>query len=137
MLYIHIHMKYNILNHFYIIVILFLQISYSKTTNTNPVLSNVDKIQNSDYYTREENGNILDMIEKMKERERILLNNINALTNKNQYYKLKIEVNKIYIKILYSLIFIFLFIIINIIIIKFYCQYKKKENDKAIFGLKK
>ena len=130
-------MKYNILNHFYIIVILFLQISYSKTTNTNPVLSNVDKIQNNDYYIRGENGNILDMIEKMKERERILLNNINALTNKNQYYKLKIEVNKIYIKILYSLIFIFLFIIITIIIIKFYCQYKKKENDKAIFGLKK
>ena len=137
MLYIHIHMKYNILNHFYIIVILFLQISYSKTTNTNPVLSNVDKIKNNDNYIREENGNILDMIEKMKERERILLNNINELTNKNQYYKLKIEVNKIYIKILYSLIFIFLFIIINIIIIKFYCQYKKKENDKAIFGLKK
>ena len=130
-------MKYNILNHFYIIVILFLQISYSKTTNTNPVLSNVDKIKNNDNYIREENGNIFDMIEKMKERERILLNNINALTNKNQYYKLKIEVNKIYIKILYSLIFIFLFIIINIIIIKFYCQYKKKENDKAIFGLKK
>ena len=103
-------------------------ILYSKTTNTNPVTLNEFKdIHNFEWDDNFNDMNILQRLDDIKNKCKMLDNDIHMLKTKNQDNKLKIEINKIYIKILYSLIFIFLFIIFVIILIKFYFQCRKKK----------
>ena len=118
------------LNNYFIIILLFFFFSYSKTTNTNPVLSNYIKSKN--FYPREGEFDIIENIGRLKEREKVLEYLIYTTNNKNQDYKVQIEINKIYVKILYSIIFILLFVIFIIIVIKFYCKCKKVINSKNI-----
>ena len=118
------------LNNYFIIILLFIIFSYSKTTNTNPILSNYIKSQN--FYPREDEFDIIENIERLKKREKVLEDLIYTTNNKNQDYKIQIEINKIYVKILYSIIFILLFVIFIIIVIKFYCKCKKVINSKNI-----
>ena len=90
-------------------------------------------------YPREEDffdEDIFEKCEQLKERQKRLQNDITTLIIKNQDNKLKIELNKIYIKVLYILIFILLFIIIMIIIFKFYFQCHKKKESNLFFNLK-
>ena len=133
--------KYIIISIIYtfIIIIFLFQIyfSYSKTTKINPMIYNLKNIMNN--YPKEENfydDDIFEKCEQLKERQKRLQNDITALIKKNQDNKLKIEVNKIYIKVLYLLIFILLFIIIMIIILKFYFQCHKKKESNLFFNLK-
>ena len=111
-------------------------IPYSKTTSIIPVLLNemiLNEFPNpGDPLINE----IFEKCEKLKERQKILENNITKLINLNQNNKLQIELNKIYIKVLYILIFIFLFIIVIIIIFKFYFQCNKKKEISPFFYLK-
>ena len=111
-------------------------IPYSKTKSIIPVLLN-EMILNE--FPKEGDPFINEMFEKwekLKERQKILQNDINKLININQNNKLQIELNKIYIKVLYILIFIFLFIIVIIIIFKFYFQCNKKKEISPFFYLK-
>ena len=61
-------------------------------------------------------------IENLEESIKQYDNNLHQLIEKNHDSKLQIEINKVYVKILYVLIVIFLLVIIFIIIIKFYNQ---------------
>ena len=121
---------YKKLYTFYIITLLFIYlISYSKTANTNPVnLKNFRKLQKYPRY--DEFEEIFFKCEEMREKNKNLENDIEMLIKKNQDYNLKIEVNLIYIKMLYILICILLLIIIIIIIVKFYFQCRKKRPNK-------
>jgi hypothetical protein len=94
------------------------------------IQSNYIKSQN--FYPREGEFDIMENIEKLKEREKVLEDLIYTTNSKNQDYKVQIEINKIYVKILYSIIFILLFVIFIIIVIKFYCKCKKVINNKII-----
>ena len=112
--------------------------SHSKIINKYP---NLDKpnIKNNSNNQREDPYDYWEMYKKceeLREKQKKLENDIQSLYEKNQDYKLKIEINKIYIKLLYSLIFIFLFVIIIIIILKFYCKLKKKQNLKIFLHIK-
>ena len=133
--------KYIVINKIYslYIIILIFQIyfSYSRITKINPLKLYENKIMND--YPREDNffdDDIFEKCEQLKERQKRLQDNITTLINKNQDNKLKIELNKIYIKALYILIFILLFIIIIIIIFKFYFQCHKKKRINLFFDLK-
>ena len=123
-----VYIKNTLLHTFYIITTLFLfLISYSKTTNTNPVyLKYIRKLQNPPKYNDYEDMFI--KCEQLREKNKNLEYNITKLRMKNKDYELKIEVNKIYITILYILISILLLAIIIIIIVKFYVQCSKKPN---------
>ena len=123
-------------NTFYIIIWLTL-ILYSKTTNTNPVaLNELKDMHNFEWDDNFNDMNLLQKLEDIKKICKMLDNDINILKTKNQDCKLKIEMNKIYIKILYSLISIFLFIIFVIILIKFYFQCRKKKRVTKFYNLK-
>ena len=133
--------KYIIISiiYIFIIIILLFQIyfSYSKTAKINPIIYNLKYIMND--YPREEDffdEDIFEKCEQLKERQKRLQNDITTLNKKNQDNKLKIELNKIYIKVLYILIFILLFIIIMIIIFKFYFECHKKKESNLFFNLK-
>ena len=133
--------KYIIISiiYIFIIIILLFQIyfSYSKTAKINPIIYNLKYIMND--YPREEDffdEDIFEKCEQLKERQKRLQNDITTLIIKNQDNKLKIELNKIYIKVLYILIFILLFIFIMIIIFKFYLQCHKKKESNLFFNLK-
>ena len=119
----------NRLVFFYFIIFLFFnQISLSKTSNKD-LFSFIGQkkefiySKEDDYFLQD---NIYDEYEKLFERVKKLEKDIESMAKKNEDYLLKIEVNKIYIKLLYVLIFIFIFIIIVIIVIKFYFQCNKK-----------
>ena len=129
------NIKLNLLHFFYIIALLFIYlISYSKTANTNRVnLQNLRKLQK---YPRYENYDIFFKCEILREKTKNLENNITILIKKNQDYNLKIEINLIYIKMLYILIGIFLIAIIIIIIIKFYLQCQKRWKNIQQYNLK-
>ena len=119
------------------ILTIFSIISYSKAISTNPAIFSSPKDK---FLNPKENGNkydedIFQQYNKLLETTKQLENDINEMAKKNSDYLLKIEVNKIYIKLLYFLIIIFILIIIVIIIIKFYFQCKKKEKLEPIFDL--
>ena len=128
----------NIINAFIIIILLFqILFSNSKRAKINPIINNEKNIIND--YPREDDffdDDIFEKCEQLKERQKQLQNDITTLIKKSQDNKLKIEVNKIYIKVLYILIFILLFIFIMIIIFKFYLQCHKKKESNLFFNLK-
>ena len=121
-----VNIKINILHTFYIITLLFVYlISYSKTANANPVnLKNFRKLQK---YPRYDDYDIFYKCEELREKNKNLENNITMLKKKNRDYNLQIEVNLIYIKMLYILISILFLAIIIIIIVKFYFQCQKRK----------
>ena len=122
-----VNLKINLLHTFYIITLLFIYlISYSKTANTNPInIKNFRKLQKYPKY--DDYDDIFFKCEQLREKNKNLENNITMLVKKNQDYNLKIEVNLIYIKMLYILICILLLAIIIIIIVKFYFQCQKRK----------
>ena len=118
-------------------LLLFLDlISYSHSENIN--LLSLNPINYNEPY-KDENNNPKEMYEKcieLREKQKMLEEKIESLIDKNKDYELKIEVNKIYIKILYILISILIIIIIIIIIFKFYSQCKKRPNNFPLINLK-
>ena len=128
----------NINNNFYIITLIAL-VSYSITINHNLLALYGIKDNpnfNKDNFDDFNNNDLFKKIGDMEKKCKMLDNDINMLKTKNQDYKLKIEINKIYIKILYALIFIFLLIIFVVIIIKFYFQFHKKKSISKFYNLR-
>jgi len=116
-----VRIKINLLHTFYITTLLFIYLfSYSKTANTNP-----RKLQI--YPKFDDYDDIFYKCEELREKNKNLENNITMLKKKNQDYNLQIEVNLIYIKMLYILISILFLAIIIIIIVKFYFQCQKRK----------
>ena len=131
-------LKINLLNAFFIIILLFIYlISYSNTGNINSVnLKNIRKLENNGKNDENDYIELLYKCEELRQKNKKLEEDIFLLEKKNQDYNLKIEVNKIYINILYIIIFIFLLAIIIIIIIKFYSQCQKRPKNIRHFILK-
>ena len=130
------YIKKNLVYAFYIITLLFLSlISYSKTTNTNPVnLNYFRKLQKNPKYG--DYDNIFFKCEALREKNKNLENNITLLMKKIQDYNLKIKVNQIYLKMLYILISVLLLTIIIIIIVKFCLQCRKRPKNILKYNIK-
>ena len=107
-------------------------IPFSKTTNINPVLfnniNNLKEFPRNDNFEEIEYPNLKEKCEKLEKSIKNYEEDIKQLIEENQKSNLQIEINKVYVKILYALIIIFVFIIIVIIIFKFYFQCTKKQN---------
>jgi len=128
-----VNIKINLLHTFYIITLLFIYlISYSKTAYTDPVnLKNFRKLQKYPRY--DDYDDIIYKCEELREKNKNLEKNITMLEKKNQDYNLQIEVNLIYIKMLYILVCILLLTILIIIIVKFYFQCLKRKKTLLRF----
>ena len=106
-------------------------IPFSKTTNINPVIfNNINNLKEFpwDDFEEIEYLNLKEKCEKLEKSIKDYEEDIKKLVEENQNSNLQIELNKVYVKILYALIIIFVFIIIVIIIFKFYFQCTKKQN---------
>ena len=107
-------------------------IPFSKTTNINPVIYNDINNQNefpwNDDFEEIENLNLKEKCEILEKSIKNYEEDLKKLIEENQKSNLQIEINKVYVKILYALIIILVFIIIVIIIFKFYFQCTKKQN---------
>ena len=106
-------------------------IPFSKTTNINPVIfNNINNLKEFpwDDFEEIEYLNLKEKCEKLEKSIKDYEEDIKKLVEENQNSNLQIELNKVYVKILYALIIIFIFIIIVIIIFKFYFQCTKKQN---------
>ena len=106
-------------------------IPFSKTTNINPVIfNNIINLKEFpwDDFEEIEYLNLKEKCEKLEKSIKDYEEDIKKLVEENQNSNLQIELNKVYVKILYALIIIFIFIIIVIIIFKFYFQCTKKQN---------
>ena len=106
-------------------------IPFSKTTNINPVIfNNIINLKEFpwDDFEEIEYLNLKEKCEKLEKSIKDYEEDIKKLVEENQNSNLQIELNKVYVKILYALIIIFVFIIIVIIIFKFYFQCTKKQN---------
>ncbi len=115
-------------------------IRFSKTTNINPVifnnLNNLKEFPWNNDFKEIENLNLKEKCEKLEKSIKNYEEDIKKLIEENQKSNLQIEINKVYVKILYALIIILVFIIIVIIIFKFYFQCTKKQNIVPIIYLK-
>ena len=129
------YIKKNLVYDFYIITLLFLSlISYLKTIDINPVnLNYFRKLQENPKYG--DYDNIFLKYEALREKNKNLENKITLLMKKNQDITLKIEVNQIYIKMLYILISVLLLTIIIIIIVKFCLQCRKRPKNLLKYKL--
>ena len=111
--------KIKISAYFYIISLIFFSIfHFAKTRNINLYDKEVIKRNRRDEMFEE----MIKKIENLEESIKQYDNNLHQIIEKNHDSKLQIEINKVYVKILYALIVIFLLVIIFIIIIKFYNQ---------------
>ena len=130
------YIRINLILFSYYLLLFLGLISYSQSENIN--LLSLNPINYNEPFN-EENNNPREMNEKceeLREKQKILEETIESLIHKNNDYDLKIEVNKIYIKILYILISILIIIFIIIIIFKFYSQFKKRPNNFPLINLK-
>ena len=120
----------NFSSSFLIIVIVFSIIPFAKENNINSlkILTQREnyKEQKRDKDEKSIRFKIVDNLEKsIKRYEKDIL----ELMAINQENKLQIEINKIYLRILYIIIFTLLFVFIIIIIIKLYFQCKKSKKN--------
>ena len=124
--------KKNISFYNLITFLIILFIPLSKATNINPVIfNNINNLKEfpwNDDFEEIENLNLKEKCENLEKSIKNYEEDIKKLIDENQKSYLQIEINKVYVKILYALIIILVFIIIVIIIFKFYFQCTKKQN---------
>ena len=130
-----IYIRKNIILFSYNSLLFLALILYSKTITINNLsLNSID--EHDKYKEGNEPREIYEKCEELREKQKKLDKELASLVKNNKDKELQIEVNKIYIRILYILISICLFIIISIIIFKFYTKCKKEKMNAPLITLK-